>query len=469
MSRQVSPDRIFFWLFLAGLTFIAFIGGAVSFKYNLQVTQPVQEAIEAAEAYYDRLTNSAYMEVPAANELHINSVDESVKNARVYWDKEKASPGYTLITLRYSTTAYLVDMEGRIVHRWDIPFKKAFPKPTHTNPRAKAIIYLEKAHLFPNGDLLVTYTGWRDTPYGYGMAKVDKDSNILWTYNANVHHGFSIDQENGNIYTLTQQFIRQPIKGLPDLTLPVLADNIVTLSPEGKEIDKIPLLEAFRDSAYVSLLYSKSISGLDWDLFHTNSVEKLEPSVAGAFPMFKPGYLMISSRSMNVVAVIDPVLRKVVWAYNGLWKGQHAVHFLDTGKILLLDNFGYYVAGRPASRVLEFDPRDMQIKWQFAGKPSQPFYTYAYGRAQRLPNGNTLIAETLNSRVFEITREGQIVWDFKLPPLFIKLDPALPPYTNNIPKGMFQDPGFSESYKTMSNLANAVVDAERYQEEEISF
>ena len=33
-------------------------------------------------------------------------------------------------------------------------------------------------------------------------------------------------------------------------------------------------------------------------------------------------------------------------------------------------------------------------------------------RCQRLPNGNTLITEADTGRVFEVTRKGEVVWEF---------------------------------------------------------
>jgi len=34
------------------------------------------------------------------------------------------------------------------------------------------------------------------------------------------------------------------------------------------------------------------------------------------------------------------------------------------------------------------------------------------GYAQRLPNGNTLITESSFGRFFEVTKEGEIVWEY---------------------------------------------------------
>src|SRR5258706_14516162 len=37
------------------------------------------------------------------------------------------------------------------------------------------------------------------------------------------------------------------------------------------------------------------------------------------------------------------------------------------------------------------------------------------GNAQRLPNGNTLITESSFGRFFEVTKEGEIVWEYVNP------------------------------------------------------
>ena len=37
------------------------------------------------------------------------------------------------------------------------------------------------------------------------------------------------------------------------------------------------------------------------------------------------------------------------------------------------------------------------------------------GNAQRLPNGNTLVCESSYGRFFEVTQEGEIVWEYVNP------------------------------------------------------
>ena len=67
------------------------------------------------------------------------------------------------------------------------------------------------------------------------------------------------------------------------------------------------------------------------------------------------------------------------------------------------------------------------------------------GYAQRLPNGNTLITESSFGRFFEVTKEGEIVWEY-VNPLF--------------GRPFFGGPPTSES--------NQVFRAIRYSEEEIA-
>jgi hypothetical protein len=67
------------------------------------------------------------------------------------------------------------------------------------------------------------------------------------------------------------------------------------------------------------------------------------------------------------------------------------------------------------SRVVEVDPETDRIVWEYPGEKGAPFYTRGRGGSQRLPNGNTLIAESNEGRAFEVTRSGEIVWEFRNP------------------------------------------------------
>ena len=55
--------------------------------------------------------------------------------------------------------------------------------------------------------------------------------------------------------------------------------------------------------------------------------------------------------------------------------------------------------------------------WTYAADPPDSFYAPASSGAQRLPNGGTLITDAPAGRIFEVTREGEMVWEFVNPAL----------------------------------------------------
>jgi outer membrane protein assembly factor BamB len=92
---------------------------------------------------------------------------------------------------------------------------------------------------------------------------------------------------------------------------------------------------------------------------------------------------------------------------------------LDNGNLLIFDN-GTHRRDHPAtfSRVIEVDRRTNTIVWQYADQSLFEFFSPYISGAQRLANGNTLISEGVHGRLFEVTREGEVVWEFVSPHFF---------------------------------------------------
>jgi Arylsulfotransferase (ASST) len=393
-------DRLLF--VLAGLSFLwlSFTAGIVITYYQLPPSGVVFNDIKSGELWWLDWRSRGLAK--DTSELPLNPLISK-------WDANRAFNGYTLITAIHSNHVFLIDMKGNVVYKWDTDFTKVWPR-FHG--------YVNKAQVFPNGDLLAIYTGCEDTPYGYGIAKFDKDSHVLWEYHQYAHHDFYVDQANGNIYTLIHQFIKKPLPGIKELHAPMLEDFIAILSPNGKELDRISIPEAFRGTPYeLMLLHRPAPEETPWDPTHTNSVTKLEPAIADKFPMFRAGDILVSMRHPNTLAVIDPLTRKVVWAYNGLWVNQHAARFMPNGDIVLFDNSGLsHTEGNSdqVSRVIEFDPKTLGVKWNYGG-PEEPFDSWIWGSAQPLSNGNMLIMATTQGSAFEVTRDKRIVWKLDIP------------------------------------------------------
>lgn len=75
--------------------------------------------------------------------------------------------------------------------------------------------------------------------------------------------------------------------------------------------------------------------------------------------------------------------------------------------------------------MLEIDPVKGEIVWQYTAEQSQQpgwwFFSSFISSARCLPNGNTLIDEGMNGRVFQVTPAGAIVWEY-VSPCFSKVD-----------------------------------------------
>ena len=69
----------------------------------------------------------------------------------------------------------------------------------------------------------------------------------------------------------------------------------------------------------------------------------------------------------------------------------------------------------PFSRVIEVNPATNEIVWKYQEAREFNFFSPRISNAVRLPNGNTLINEGSFGRFFEVTREGDVVWEYVNP------------------------------------------------------
>jgi Arylsulfotransferase (ASST) len=459
-TGRPSFGRVAGTLSIAGLATICFLAGAAVLHFQLPLSSGLTTAFEASEDWLDGANSSdrtgAHGDLPPAAHRPADAFN-----------------GFTLYTTARDTEATLIDMGGTVVHRWKMPAGITWPHAKGVKaPHANDVVHWERCHLYPNGDLLALCSRGNNSPYGYGLAKLDKDSKLLWLFSANLHHDFDVD-EDGRILTLLYRLNARPPADLDGLPSSFTDDQILVLSPDGKQLDTIPLLEAFRDSPYFLTLLSgidpdpanappllpgqqSAAAGLQpglpqpglpqpgipdfahgpneptapfpppglllppprlsgpepGDVFHTNSVKVLRRDLASKFPAFKAGQLLISLRSSSAIAVVDLQTRSVVWAAKGVWQYQHDAQFLDDGRLLLFDNGG----GKQGSRTIEYDPITQAVPWYYQGDKAKPFFVPFRGGNQRLPNGNTLIVDSAGARLLEVTRSKDVVWEWGCPP-----------------------------------------------------
>jgi hypothetical protein len=406
----LTPSRILAVLSIFGVLFIGYLLGAAVMYFQLPTSEFLDKSFWGAKAWSERGQSTIPALSPQAAEI-------AKKKEGISFDRaEKTADGFTLYTMTDGSRASLIDMHGTVVHRWELPFRKVWPRKSHIErPLPDENIYWFRCHLFPNGDLLAIYQSDGDTPYGYGLVKLDKESRLLWAYANNVHHDVDVG-DDGAVYTLTHRIVSKAPAGLEFLDPPYLADSLVVLSPDGKELQNIPIAEAFVNSPYALTLTPKkkeitTITERETDPIHINGVRVLNRTLAAKFPLFKPGQILLSSRSLDSISVLDRDTRRVVWSAKGVWKSQHDPEFLDNGHLLLYDNAG----SSEQSRILEYDPLTQGIPWAYINENSTHFRALARGMKQRLFNGNTLIVDPDNRRIFEVTMGKELVWEIFCP------------------------------------------------------
>ena len=106
------------------------------------------------------------------------------------------------------------------------------------------------------------------------------------------------------------------------------------------------------------------------------------------------------------------------------------------GNFLIFDNNSLR-PGPTFSRLIEINPYDgpmekgvyvpemkaghdengisKQIVWEFHSNEPNSFYSYNISGTQRLPNGNTLACSGRHGHFFEVTKEGEVVWEYVNP------------------------------------------------------
>lgn len=412
-------DKILKMLSFLSLLFLVFMAGSATTEFRVF---PYQLLEKPYMGFWAKMFVAEHGKVS----IFVWPVSEETigKSGVTVYDKDKAYDGVTLYASTDGDKAVLIDMDGTILHTWEMPFRKAWPEPTHIkDPVADDLIVWRGLHLYPNGDLLVVYNALMTLPAGYGMVKLDKDSNIIWKYEGYAHHDVSVGPDN-NIYTLTQYNRLEPLDSVPHLTPPFMEEYVTILNPDGKEIKSISIFDAFKNSdkyshvlKYIGQVPRNDINPTNagkGDPIHLNTVRYIDAEHAANSLLFKEGDLLISMRDIDTLAVLDPKEEKIIWAMRGFWRAQHNPEPLPNGNIILFDNQGVMDEPRQSS-VIEFNPLTNEIEWVYSGTKEHPMFSGVRSCQQVLPNNNVLITEFQNGRLFEVTRDGTIVWEYYNP------------------------------------------------------
>lgn len=324
------------------------------------------------------------------------------------------APGLTLISGiggKGALFAKLIDVNGRVVHAWDLDWFRLWPHadylPPDVRPKSRPGTHIHGMVLEPNGDLVFNYEE-------LGMMKVDVCGRPLWRLPRRTHHSIVRD-DDGNYWAPELVESKTPLATLPNYKPPLFLYSVLEVSPEGRVLREIPIIDLLMRNGYSGLLYMQSTSQFSTaasdDMLHMNDVDVFPKSMAeGAF---KHGDIMVSLRNINAVVVFDPQTLLIKTAIVGRFVRQHDPDFDDGWNISVFDNNNVTSSpGNGSSRIASYSVKYDRVDTIYQGTPEHPFYSIIMGKHQRLPNGDILIAEAMKGRVFEVSPSKQIIWEY---------------------------------------------------------
>lgn len=392
-------------------------------------------------------------------------------------DTAQASKGYTLLSPMQSTSTYLINNEGRVVHKWS--------NSKYTPGRS--------VFLLPNGHLLRTGSVRNDSIFTGGgdggrIEEFTWGDTLVWNFN----------------YTSTTYTAHHDIRRLPN-------GNILVLACEKKLLSEM-MTAGFDTSRFQSDLRTRkyimpeylievqptypSGGNIIWQ-WHVwdHLIQDLNPAKqnygvvrnhpelvctlgsldsvggGGSQPIFwnhanaidynsKFDQIMISCRNSSEIWVIDhatttaeaaghtggkygkggdllyrwgnPKCYRMGTSANQKLFQQHNVSWIDSTSVgggdMLCFNNG---VGRKYTSADQFTPPvdsrgfytreagkafgPSNLTWTYAATPPTSFYCTDLGGASRLANGNTLLCNGIFGQLFEVTAGGQTVWKYVNP------------------------------------------------------
>ena len=300
-------------------------------------------------------------------------------------DLDRSAGGFTLYAGQtFDGRVDLINLYGDIVHAWALPIR----------PGRDAVI-------LPNGNLgyngsheksAELYPAW-DIWHGGHFMEVDSQGGILWEHEDIYHHHDAQWLENGNLlYAVAEEAFVSPIG-------PVISDRIKEVNRKGDVVWEWCVWKHIHPHIYKT-----------HECFNTDHW----PMVNG---VYQDGFIVyLSLRTTSGIIAINKQTKDIIWELKYPYVAQqHCPVITKDGHILCFDNGNIRPNSIHHSRIVEYDLRTKELVWSYVDPMPASFFSPYMGSVQRLWNGNTLICESAFGRLFEVTSEGETVWEYIIP------------------------------------------------------
>ena len=396
--------------------------------------------------------------------------------------------GYTLFAPIRSTTTYLINNSGGVVHTWESDY----------NPRMSV-------YLLEDGDLLRTASHSNPTFSGSGaggrVQKIDWDGTVLWNFEYSsaqycLHHDITM-LPDGNVLMIAWEY-KTAAEAIAAGRKPSLLgdgglwpDHIIEVEPTGASGGNIVwewhvwdhLIQDYDPTKAnygvvadcpelvdINHVPNPSSAGADWN--HINSIDYNE-----AFDQ-----VLLSVNAFQEIWVIDhsttteeaaghtggnsgkggdllyrwgnPQTYRAGEAADQRFFRQHDAQWIASGRpgagnILVFNNGLQRPAGLYSSVEELVPPVDSaghysltpgtpygpeEPTWIYTAENPPDFFSPNLSGAQRLPNGNTLICKGADGLFFEVTPDKEIVWEY------------VNPFPNPLRNGVFKIRRYAPDY-----------------------
>ena len=373
-------------------------------------------------------------------------------------------PGYTLFAPMNSTTTYLIDNDGATVNTWDNSYRPAL-----------SAYLLEDGSLMRTARLTGSQS-FNAGGAGGRVEQRSWDGDLLWEYEYSSsayrqHHDVEV-LPNGNVLMIAWEQVGQSAAIAAGRNPSLLSDgelwpdHVIEIEPTGSSGGNIVwewhtwdhLVQDYNATKanygvvadhpeLIDVNYVAGLENADWN--HINSIDYNADQ----------DQILLSAHSFNELWIIDhstttaeaaghtdgdsgmggdllyrwgnPQAYDAGTAADQVFYGQHDAEWIEEGlpgedNILVFNN-GSQVA-RAYSSVDEltapleadgsytllageaYGPDD--LVWTYVADPTSEFFADYISGSQRLPNGNTLITDGTEGRLFEVTASGEVVWEY---------------------------------------------------------